>query len=94
MSKKHKGVGSDRRRKYLHAQLEKYHDLCCVNCKQRDLIILHKQDPDIPYHRRATIDHIRSISLGGSKYNKENWQVLCEKCNLNKNKMEQLQYGK
>ena len=28
-----------------------------------------------------TIDHIIPVSKGGKKHNKNNWQVLCEKCN-------------
>lgn len=33
---------------------------------------------------KLTLDHIQPISKGGDKFDKNNWQVLCLKCNRNK----------
>jgi 5-methylcytosine-specific restriction endonuclease McrA len=70
-----------KRRKFLRAMLQKHGDLCCTWCGGCDLIILAEDDPEIPWHRRATIDHITPLSLGGSNKSIVNWQVSCQLCN-------------
>lgn len=58
--------------------------LTCVYCGQTDLIIKYHEDPEIPQHRRFTVDHLIPVSRGGSMTDINNFIVACEKCNLEK----------
>jgi 5-methylcytosine-specific restriction endonuclease McrA len=71
-----------RRRNFLYRAMIAG-DLNCQYCGQTDLIIRHNQDPEIPMHRRATIDHIIPVSKGGST-KQTNWAISCERCNKKK----------
>lgn len=42
------------------------------------------QNPSCRSTKNLTIDHIIPISKGGSRGKKENWQVLCKRCNQKK----------
>lgn len=71
------GIAKERRR-----YLGRKGNLNCVTCGQTDLIINHREDPDIPKYRRATIDHIVPLKYwNGSPLSKINWQIMCERCN-------------
>lgn len=65
----------------MERQLKTDIGLNCFYCNMQDLIIRHADDPEIPLTRRATIDHIKPVSNGGSKTNQSNWLVACQKCN-------------
>ena len=72
---------SERRRQYLRSVLRQTGDLCCVWCGGCDIIILAEDDPEIPHHRRAKIDHIIPLSHGCKNKSVKNWQVACQLCN-------------
>lgn len=56
-------------------------DLACEYCGQVDLIMNHREDPEIPKYRRATIDHIVPLKQGGGLKDRNNWCVACQECN-------------
>ena len=49
------------------------HQVTCETC-----------EPQSPLNQSATIDHIEPKYSGGSRYNKSNWQLLCQLCNNTK----------
>jgi len=59
-------------------------ELKCVYCGRDDLVKdqpehLRKQLPNL-----ATIDHVKPVSKGGKRYDKDNCVVSCRKCNAKK----------
>ena len=65
-------------------------NLTCEYCGQTDLIIKHNNDPEIPKHRRLTIDHITAIVDGGKGGYIGNFRLSCLACNNEKDNEEKL----
>ena len=80
MAKRH----SKSRREFLNEKL-KQGSLDCSFCSSKDLIIHHEHDREIPKYRRATVEHLIPISSGINPFDKNNWTVCCEQCNMDRN---------
>lgn len=83
MAKKN-NYNSQARRAFLRKARET-DSLNCNFCPSKDLIINHMHDPEIPLHRRATVEHIIPVSSGHNAMDRGNWAVCCEKCNQQRN---------
>jgi hypothetical protein len=74
------------RKKWMKQQLKLFRDkdggLTCSICHKTGLLP-HSPCKD----KRASLDHIINISDGGEWNNPENFQVACQDCNENKNKV-------
>lgn len=77
-----------RKRNFLNNIMDTVGDYKCHYCNQRDLIIKHECDPDIPSYRRLTIDHVVSIKRGANPRDVSNWVIACERCNMKKGSRE------
>lgn len=71
---------------FLHKTLSETGDLCCSYC-QKNKLIIEEEGMFVPSRKKATIDHVNPISLGGNIYNIENVIVACEECNRLKGNM-------
>jgi 5-methylcytosine-specific restriction endonuclease McrA len=82
-----KALGSKngaRKKAFLVKIMDEVGDYKCHYCEQRDLVIKHQNDPDIPSYRRLTIDHVLSIKRGANPRDVSNWVIACERCNMKK----------
>lgn len=70
----------DWRRNFLYTKMDKDGKLVCAYCGKRNLQI--KVIGKCNQHMLATVDHVRPLSKGGSKYNINNFKVCCPDCNL------------
>ncbi len=77
-------IFSAKRRKFLRKKIKSEEGLNCYYCGMTDLITKGHEDPEIPKNRKATIDHIVPLSLGGEYLDQNNWHVACQECNEKK----------
>jgi 5-methylcytosine-specific restriction endonuclease McrA len=72
------------RNKWMKIQMREHLDeqggLTCADCKRMGL---NPWTPDVRV--RAVLDHKIEIAVGGSWRDPENFQVLCDRCNNQKN---------
>lgn len=71
------------RRDFINYLLDKG-QLDCYICGSKDLILRADQDPDIPDHRKFSLDHFVPLSKGGKLCSRENLRSCCKRCNQEK----------
>lgn len=67
-------------KKQMREHLDEANGLTCVHCGQKGL-----QPWTEDVSKRAVLDHVVEICLGGDWRDPENFQVLCDRCNGQKN---------
>lgn len=84
MSKWPKQIFKVKRLRFLKRRIKSIEGLNCYYCGMTDLTTRCYRDPEIPANRKATIDHIVPLSLGGDYLDERNWHVACSECNRKK----------
>ena len=67
------------RTEFLNEELSKHGKLKCHYCHRDDLIIKNGVGGT-----KATVDHIKAVSMGGKQFDKNNFAVCCSSCNSKK----------
>lgn len=70
------------RRAWLKSRREKNGTLTCEYCGRTGLKLAAKRGE--PIFDVATVDHVRSLAIGGERFDPRNFAVSCRKCNAKK----------
>lgn len=69
---------------FLRKYKKTYGELTCSFCGEKHLVIVAPHSKKVSDQIKATVDHFFPTSLGGLRYDENNFVVSCAKCNSKK----------